>query len=82
MFKQEAHGPHRSPEFKSINTYDYNITLIKKRKKQHYLLYNNLLFFHLKKLESPSPVPSLVKIGSVVLEEKIFKFRQCIFTIS
>ena len=33
--KQEAHGPHRSPDkqFKSINTYDYIITLIKKRKK-------------------------------------------------
>ena len=26
-------------------------------------------------------VPSLVKIGPVVLEKKIFKFRQCIFTI-
>ena len=38
MFKQEAHGPHRSPEFKSINTYDYNITLIKKRKK-------NIIYF-------------------------------------
>ena len=33
--KQEAHGPHCSPEkqFKSINTYDYIITLIKRRKK-------------------------------------------------
>ena len=29
-YKQEAHGSHRSPEkqFKSINTYDYIITLI------------------------------------------------------
>ena len=27
-------------------------------------------------------VPSLVEIGSVVLEKKIFKFCQCIFTIS
>ena len=26
--------------------------------------------------------PSLVEIGSVVLEKKIFEFRQCIFTIS
>ena len=36
MIEQEAHGPHRSPEknkFKSINTYDYIITLIKRRKK-------------------------------------------------
>ena len=33
--KQEAHGPHRSPE-KTVqinNTYDYIITLIKRRKK-------------------------------------------------
>ena len=35
------------------------------------------------KLESPLPkvaliVPSLVEIGPVVLEKKIFKFRQCI----
>ena len=38
------------------------------------------------KLESPSHkgcfVPSLVEIGSVVLEKKIFKFHPCIFTIS
>ena len=27
-------------------------------------------------------VPSLVEIGSVVLEKKIFKFRKCIFAIS
>ena len=27
-------------------------------------------------------VSSLVEIGPVVLEKKIFKFRQCIFTIS
>ena len=39
--KQEAHGPHHSPEkqFQSINTfmqsYDYTITLIKREKKSH-----------------------------------------------
>ena len=27
-------------------------------------------------------VPSLVEIGSVALEKKIFKFHQCIFAIS
>ena len=33
--EQEAHGPHRLPEkqFKSINTYNYIMTLIKRRKK-------------------------------------------------
>ena len=36
--QQEAHGPHRSPEkqFKSIYTYDYKITLIKRREKKYY----------------------------------------------
>ena len=27
-------------------------------------------------------MPSLVEIGSVVLEKKIFKIRQCIFAVS
>ena len=39
IIKQEAHGPHHSPE-KTVqinkNTYDYIITLIKRRKKKHY----------------------------------------------
>ena len=41
LMKQEAHGPHRSPkkpQFKSINTYDYIITLIKKRKQIIYFM--------------------------------------------
>ena len=35
IYKQEAHGPHAHlrKQFKSINTYDYIITLIKRRKK-------------------------------------------------
>ena len=49
-----GHIAHLRKQFKSINTYDCIITLIKRRKK-HYLLYENLLFLHLKKLESPSP---------------------------
>ena len=42
VLKQEAHGPHRSPEktVQSINTYDYIITLIKRRKKTFYLYEN------------------------------------------
>ena len=35
------------------NTNDYIITLIKRRKK-HYLLYENLMVLHLNKLELPS----------------------------
>ena len=40
-------------------------------------IWTNLNPLHPKKL-----VPSLVENGSVVLEKKIFKFHQCIFTIS
>ena len=43
-------------------------------------------FVHLNKLEALSPknaliLPSLVEIGQVVLEKRIFKFCQCIFPI-
>ena len=31
-----GHIAHASKQFKSINTYDYIITLIKRRKKKHY----------------------------------------------
>ena len=41
---------------------------------------------HMKKIEFPSSkdafVPSLIEIGSVVLEKKICNFCQCIFAIS
>ena len=40
-----GHIAHLRKQFKSINTYDYIIMLIKRRKKKHYKLYNNLLFF-------------------------------------
>ena len=131
IIKQEAHGPHRSPEKTvQINKHDYIITLIKRRKKNiinfmriywffiwrnlnplHpkmlcakivwnwlsgsgeedffyfvfdvFLLFRNYLplekgvVLHLYKLKSPFTqgcfVPSLVEIGPVVLEEKIFK---------
>ena len=81
-----GHIAHQSKQFKSINTYDYIITLIKWRKKT---FINFIVFFIWKK--KPKPwipftqvcfVPRLFEIGPVVLEKKIFKFRQCIFTIS
>ena len=56
-----GHIAHLRKQFKSINTYDYIITLIKKRKKKHYSLYENLLFLHLKKLESPSSKNALCR---------------------
>ena len=78
--KQEAHGPHRSPEKPvQINTYDYIISLIKRRKypffplwklngycssfDQTWILFTQECF-----------VSSLIEIGQVILEKKIFKF--------
>ena len=54
-----GHIAHLRKQFKSINTYDYIIMLIKRRKKKHYLLYENKWVLHLKKLESPSPLDAL-----------------------
>ena len=58
-FKQEAHGPHRSPEKTvQINIHIwYIITLIERRKK--ILTYVNLLFFHL----NPHPRMLCAKIS-------------------
>ena len=46
-------------QFKSLNKYDYIITLIKRRKKK---LYGKLLVLHLKKFESPSPKDALCQV--------------------
>ena len=66
-----GHITHLRKQFKSLNKYDYIITLIKRRKKN---LYEKLLVLHLKKFESPSPKDALcqvwLKLGSVVLEKK------------
>ena len=51
-----------------------------------YLPLEKGMTFHLNKLEFPPPKDALCQvwfeIGPVVLEEKILKFRQCIFAIS
>ena len=131
-----GHIAHLRKQFKSINTYDYIITLIKRRKKNinfmriyFFFIWRNLnplhprmicaeigwnwligsgeedflissMYFHYFIIIFPLEraglsfehtyipftqgcfVPSLVKTGPVVLEKKIFKFRQCFFTIS
>ena len=46
-----GHIAHLRKQLKSLNKYDYIITLIKKRKKK---LYEKLLVLHLKKFESGS----------------------------
>ena len=56
-----GHIAHLRKQFKSINTYNYIITLIKRRKK-HYLLYENLMVFQLNKLESPSSKDALCQV--------------------
>ena len=53
----------------------------------YYLSLEKNTAIHLNKYKLSSPkdalvVPSLIEIGSVVLEKKIFKCCQCIFTIS
>ena len=57
-----GHIAHLRKQFKSINTFDYIITLIKRRKKNHYYLYEHLLVLHLKKLESPSPKDAFCQV--------------------
>ena len=70
-----GHIAHLRKQFKSINTYDYIITLIKRRKKT---LYDNLLFFHL----NPHPRMLCAKIGLNWLNgsgEEIFKILSMYF---
>ena len=57
-----GHIAHLRKQFKSINTYDYVIMLIKRRKKNIKKLHENLLVLHLKKLESPSPKEALCQV--------------------
>ena len=54
-----GHIAHLRKQFKSLNKYDYIITLIKRRKKK---LYEKLLVLHLQKLESPSPKDALCQV--------------------
>ena len=79
-----GHIAHLRKQFKSINTYGYTITLIKRGKKQTLSLYLYGSSFEQTGIPFTQGcfVPSLVEIGPVVLEKKIFPFRPCIFTIS
>ena len=74
-----SHNAHLRKQFKSLNKYDNIKTLIQRIKKK---LYENLWVLHLNKLESHSPKDALCQVWlKMVLEKKIFKFRQCIFAI-
>ena len=80
-----GHIAHLRKQFKSINTYDYIIKLINRRKKTLLTLWE-FIGSSFEQTWIPFTqgcfVPSLVEIGSVVLEKKIFKFRQSFFAIS
>ena len=54
-----GHIAHLRKQLKSLNKYDYIITLIQSIKKK---LYKNVLVLHLNKLESPSPKDALCQV--------------------
>ena len=70
-----GHIAHLRKQFKSINTYDYIITLIKRRKKKTLLTLWEFTFSSFEETWIPFTqgcfVPSLVEIGPVVLEKKM-----------
>ena len=59
--RSKGHIAHLRKQFKSINTYDYIIALIKRRK-NHYYFYENWMVFHLNKIESHSPKDALCQV--------------------
>ena len=79
-----GHIAHLRKQFKSMNTYDYIITLIERRKKTLLTLWE-LFGSSFEQTWIPfiqgCLVQSLVEIGQMVLK-KIYKFRQYIFAIS
>ena len=89
--KQGAHGPHRSPE-KTVQIHKHicsklwlyqNIDLERGNMVISFLITEWSLFVNpWVSFTKGCFVPNFVEIGSVDLEKKIFKFRQCIFTIS
>ena len=64
-----GHNAHLRKQFKSINTYDYIIMLIKRRKKINFMI---TYCFFIWILTQGCFVPKLVEIGSVVLEKRFF----------
>ena len=83
--KQEAHGniAHLRKQLQSIKTNDYIVTLIKRIKKKILIFITIYCFFHLKKLESPSPKDALCQDCLILAQwfwrRSFLKFPQCIF---
>ena len=57
-----GHITHLRKQFKSINTYDYIITVIKRRKKPIIIFMRILLLLHLNKLKSLSSKHALCQV--------------------
>ena len=63
LSQQEALGPHRSPEKPvQINTYDYIISLIRRRKYSFLCENWTVIVLHLTKFKSPSPKDALCQV--------------------
>ena len=73
-----GHIAHLRKQLKSINTYDYNITLIKRTKQKIFNFIIIYSFFHLNKIESTSPKDALcqdwLKLAQWFCRRKIFIF--------
>ena len=65
-----GHIAHLRKQFKSINTFDYIITLIKRREKNIHFMITYCFFIWI--LIQGCFVPKLVETGSVVLEKRFF----------
>ena len=70
-----GHIAHLRKQFKSINTYDYIITMIKGRK-INIIIFMRIKWFFFEQTWIPFTQgcfePSMVEIGPVILEKKIF----------
>ena len=71
-----GHIAHLRKQFKSINTFDYIITLIKRRKKINFMI---TYCFFIWILTQRCYVPKLVEIGSLVLEKRLFLISSMYF---
>ena len=89
-----GHITYLRKQFKSINTYDYIITLIKRRKNSLFTLWElnpwqgQVFNVNGSSVEQPwipftqwCFLPNMVAISQVVLDKQIFKCCQCIFAI-
>ena len=77
-----GHIAHLRKQFKSLNKYDYIITLIQRIMKKTLW---EFIGYSFEQTWIPFTqgcfVPRLVEIGPMVLEKKILKIRECVFSL-